>query len=408
MRMGYPPFTYMGDNWNVAGVNTDVLQAGFNIEGKIVGAGGNFLVDSEAVKFSGMSYGRAHTATYAGETRTVFEGMRPNHADTAPAYYTQFIKEGSTELLTNGGFEIGNLSGWTEDGGTTYYTITTTPTHTDTYALKFAGGVGDVKAIESDKIAIAAGSNYLLNFYIKNEGAIASAASVYIRWYADSGDTVPISASNTPVISSNTEWLYKYVTSVAPATANYATVRINAINTAGIFYLDDISVTLSSFDQTISFEPEMEIDDGLISRTILPLPAVIVCTSGGFAVPDTSETTISFDYGLLDYHDMWQGGYPSRVYAVYSGYQIIAGNVVWDANTTGDRVIKIKNSSTGDVGMWVMHADDLAYGLLQSFSIVTYAVAGTYYYLTAYQTSGGERSPDAYLRLINLVNYRSA
>ena len=52
VRIGYPPFSYNSEDWNVAGVSNDVLQFGINADdGKAYLAGGNIILNSDGIQF---------------------------------------------------------------------------------------------------------------------------------------------------------------------------------------------------------------------------------------------------------------------------------------------------------------------------------------------------------------------
>jgi hypothetical protein len=52
VRIGYPPFSYSGELWNIAGVEDDVLQIGIRAsDGKMVAGGGDVIIDEFGVSF---------------------------------------------------------------------------------------------------------------------------------------------------------------------------------------------------------------------------------------------------------------------------------------------------------------------------------------------------------------------
>jgi hypothetical protein len=52
VRIGYPPFSYSGELWNIVGVENDVLQIGIRAsDGKMIAGGGDVIIDQFGVSF---------------------------------------------------------------------------------------------------------------------------------------------------------------------------------------------------------------------------------------------------------------------------------------------------------------------------------------------------------------------
>jgi len=83
VRIGYPPFSYISQTWNVAGVNNDVLMFGLSAtDGKAYFAAGSAVIDSAGLTFTSGDY---------------------------PA--TRYIR-----WKTSTGEQVGGISGWTSGG----------------------------------------------------------------------------------------------------------------------------------------------------------------------------------------------------------------------------------------------------------------------------------------------------
>lgn len=67
IRIGYPSFTYSGEDWHLAGVNNDVLQVGIRAsDGTLLAGGGSVILDADGVLFSTFqgSYSTANSVTW--------------------------------------------------------------------------------------------------------------------------------------------------------------------------------------------------------------------------------------------------------------------------------------------------------------------------------------------------------
>jgi len=146
------------------------------------------------------------------------------------------VSASAANLVVNGGFETGDLSGWTVGGGGAVSASSVNGTASGQYAAYFYGPTTD-DATLSQSVATIAGQTYRFSFayYIEGAGNPPSAYDVGINAYLD-GQFVFGTGFNQPTNGFETFTL-DYV-----ATSGVTTIRFNG-GTQGLYAaLDDVSL----------------------------------------------------------------------------------------------------------------------------------------------------------------------
>ena len=137
-------------------------------------------------------------------------------------------------LLTNGGFETGNFTGWTGTGNTTFNGVQCPgpgPTVFEGNCSAFFGPIGSLGGISQTLNSLTVGDFYTVSFAFEPDGGTPSSFS------ASFGAANLLSLTNPP---GGPYSVYSFVTQ---ATAASQTLAFNFRDDPGFLFLDAVSVT---------------------------------------------------------------------------------------------------------------------------------------------------------------------
>jgi hypothetical protein len=140
-----------------------------------------------------------------------------------------FPGSASADFVINGGFETGDFTGWTLSGNTSFTGVTTGNAHGGRWAA-FSGPDGSLGEL-SQYIATTPGMTYTLTYFLRSDGRSPN------EFRATFGDKT-VDLTDLPAFGYTRESL------AFTATDRSTLVRFDFRNDNGVFFLDDVSVSV--------------------------------------------------------------------------------------------------------------------------------------------------------------------
>lgn len=237
VRIGYPAFVYDGQNWNIVGILNDGIQFGLNAaDGKAYFAAGQAVMDSQALKLTGITYGFQHVATYNGNERTGKIGMFLPSGSSIPSFLMSYEGPVGTELVTNGGAETNDETGWTDSDSA--WSVSSTSPYVGNYSFYHAPGLDVCPGKLTQNIgSLSESTFYTISFASKRTVGYLN-PYVLLIWKDSGGTAIRTDRLEGDASSS---WSVKSETYTSPVGTASCTIELYPGDTFETVYFDAIS-----------------------------------------------------------------------------------------------------------------------------------------------------------------------
>jgi hypothetical protein len=143
---------------------------------------------------------------------------------------TVAVSGASAQIVTNGGFETGDFTGWTQFGNTGFSGVEPVGVHSGSFGA-FFGPVGSTGGI-TQALATTSGDSYTFSFWLSNDGVGQGTTSFEADWNGASVFTLSNPSTFDYTLESFTE----------TAGSNSTPITFSFQNDPSFWLFDDVSV----------------------------------------------------------------------------------------------------------------------------------------------------------------------
>ncbi|BCY18697.1 hypothetical protein hrd7_25460 [Leptolinea sp. HRD-7] len=213
---------------NLGVVKDGQLQFGFGPDEGVF-SGGKGRINSLGILMDGLNFLIRQTATNNDVQRIGKLSMLLPDGETIPAFALEYTSSASTELLTNGGAETGDFTGWpvsSESNGT--WSVTDQGAYDGGYCFIFTPtAANNFGVLVADLMAVTGLKNYLVSGRCIINGDGSTSRRVIVEWL-NSGATVIRTDTLIPTEYGGIGWNFFEKMFEAPAAAVNARVVLEA------------------------------------------------------------------------------------------------------------------------------------------------------------------------------------
>lgn len=209
-------------------VKNGELQFGFGPEAGVF-SGGKGIINSLGILMDGLNFLLRQTATNEGISRIGKLSMLLPDGEKTPAYALEYSTPAGTELLTNGGAETGDFTGWTDFAHVNgIWQVIGSGVYEGSYCFAFVPtGSNSNGWLISEPSTVTELKNYLMSGRCAMKGIGAPTRSVIVEWL-NSGGTILRTDQLVPEEYIGIGWVYFEKVFTAPAGAANARVTFKA------------------------------------------------------------------------------------------------------------------------------------------------------------------------------------
>jgi hypothetical protein len=168
-------------------------------------------------------------SAFGSSTLTLSTAIHDVYGNALTAYTATLAV--SSNLVTNGGFETGDFSGWTQSGDTGATGVIRSPVHSGTYAAEFGP---NTLGFLSQTLATTPGTSYTLTFWLSHPYSDAGQGTEWL---------VRVGGATLMDVHDPGNFGYTQFTFAFTATGSTTALQFGFAEPPDYFYLDDVTVT---------------------------------------------------------------------------------------------------------------------------------------------------------------------
>jgi len=257
-------------------------------DGRLYAGAGAVVLDDVGATYTGLNYFQNFIATFNSNINYGKIGMflpalpsGGKYTSYYPPPALQLVCSDTlvpTNIAVNGGFETGDLTGWSTGTSTGSWAVATSPVNGGTYSAVLTADAGESGQLtQSSHVAVSELDSYEISFYVSFQGGTTkwtgTTCTVEIYWYTSGSGLLDVQTYYLPIDSSGAYTQFYKVAS-APQDAGLANVIIKLNRTStGTFEaaVDDFVIgSLGQYSKLALFE-DVTLEGGPFVMEELPV-----------------------------------------------------------------------------------------------------------------------------------------